>query len=127
MAKKILIIDDDVDFVEMNKAVLTKEGFEVKEAYNGTEGLELVKSEKPDLVILDVMMSRADEGFEVAREIRKDPKTRNLPIIMLTSVNQQPDYNWKFGPDEEWNPVDEFLEKPVSHDKLLQKVNDLLA
>jgi len=86
-----------------------------------------VKSEKPDLVILDVMMSRADEGFEVAREIRKDPKTRNLPIIMLTSVNQQPDYNWKFGPDEEWNPVDEFLEKPVSHDKLLQKVNDLLA
>ncbi|GAB4333005.1 MAG: hypothetical protein Kow0037_11070 [Calditrichia bacterium] len=127
MSKKIVLIDDDVDFVEINKNLLEKEGYTVEVAYDGSEGLEKVKAVKPDLVILDVMMTVADEGFNVAREIKEDENLRNVPILMLSSINKQPNYNWQFGPDDRWNPVDLFLDKPVKPADLLEKVKKLTA
>jgi len=126
MSKKILLIDDDVDIIEMNTALLSHAGYMVVSAYSGTEGLEKMIAEKPDLVILDVMMSSVGEGFEVAREVRKNPAIAGTPILMLTGVNQEHPFNLRVGADADWNPVDCFLEKPVQKDDLLAKVASML-
>lgn len=117
---KILLIDDDVDFVEVNKALLESSNHEVICAHNGEEGKKLAHSQKPDVVILDVMMATRTEGFHVARDLRSDAATAGIPIIMLTAINQE--VPWKFGPDDVWLPVDEFIEKPVRPDVLLAAV-----
>ncbi len=126
MSKKILLIDDDIDIVELNRALLTRAGYTVCTAYSGAEGLEMVLVEKPDLIILDVMMASVGEGFEVARQIRKNEAIRHTPILMLTGVNREHPFNLRIGPDSEWNPVDSFIEKPVQKEVLLQKVSTLL-
>ncbi len=124
--KKILLIDDDVDLVEMNRAYLEQQGFAVVCAYNGNDGLASARSETPDLIVLDVMMTDVGEGFEVARELRKDENTRSIPILMLSSVNQEHGFNLTIGADEAWNPVDCFIDKPFSPKELLGKIDELL-
>ncbi|MBD3377161.1 response regulator [candidate division KSB1 bacterium] len=126
MIKKILLIDDDVDLVAVNKAHLLKEKFNVIIAYDGKEGLEKAVAEQPDLVVLDVMMNSVGEGFEVAREMKNNPKLARIPILMISSVNQEHGFKLRIGPDENWNPVDDFLEKPVEFTMLIKKVNELL-
>ncbi|MCX7703317.1 MAG: response regulator [Planctomycetota bacterium] len=118
--KKVLIVDDDADFVEMNKIVLEKAGYEVIAAYSGKEGLEKAHSEKPNIIILDVMMETGSVGFDVCRKLRNSEQTKNIPQIMVTSVNETVPY--KFSPDETWLPTDCFLEKPVAPDRLLEEV-----
>ena len=125
MSKKIVLIDDDVDFVEINKTILEKEGYEVSTAYDGKAGIAKIREVNPDLVILDVMMDSADEGFNVAKEIKEDDAFKNLPILMLSSINKLDTGNWQLGPDERWNPVDLFLDKPVTPEKLMEKVRKL--
>jgi len=126
MSQKILLVDDDVDLVEMNRAFLVNNGYDVLVAYNGTSGFEKARQEKPDLVVLDVMMTEVGEGFEVARELKHDERTKNIPIIMLTSVNQEHGFNLTIGPDETWNPVDEFIEKPFGPKELMSKIKEMI-
>lgn len=126
MSKKILLIDDDIDIIELNRALLTRAGYEVSFAFGGEEGLQKALEEHPDLVILDVMMSSVGEGFEVARQIRAHEPIKHTPILMLTGVNREHPFNLRIGPDEEWNPVDSFIEKPVQRELLLEKVRTLL-
>lgn len=126
MQNRILLIDDDVDFVEMNKTFLETKGYAVDVAYNGTEGVKHVKESAPDLIVLDVMMEQVGEGFEVARTLKQDPQTKNIPIIMLTSVNQEHGFNLTVGADEQWNPVDCFLEKPISPQDLYKQIYKFL-
>ena len=124
--KKLLLIDDDVDFVEMNRTVLEHGGYRVSAAYNGREGLEVARTELPDLIVLDVMMEDSTEGFDVSRELRSDPMLSHVPILMLTSVNRR-FRPLRFGPDENWLPVDRFLDKPVRPQLLLAEIERLLA
>lgn len=124
-AKKILLVDDDEYFVESTKAILESKGYEVEVAGDGEEGLSKVEQCPPDLVILDVMMTTLSEGFEVSRRLRSDEKTREIPILMLTSVSKR--FNMPFAPDEDWLPVDTFLEKPVEPEVLLQEVQRILG
>ena len=126
MSKKILLVDDDVDFVEMNKSFLENKGYQVVYAYNGKDALKILDQEKPDLLVLDVMMTEVGEGFEVAREVRKREAFRNTPIIMLSAVNELHGFNLTIGPDERWNPVNEFIDKPIEHQQLLAKIESLL-
>ncbi len=120
--KTVLVVDDDADFVEMNKAVLEENGYEVITAYNGQECLEKTRTEKPDLIILDVMMATNNEGFDVSREIHHYCEaTKDIPIIMVTSINQK--YPFHFEPDEVWLPVESFVEKPVQPEQLLREVS----
>ena len=123
--KKVLLVDDDADFVAVNKAVLEDNGYDVITAYNGQQCLDSVRAEQPDLVILDVMMTTEDEGFEVARQIQFCEAAKIVPIIMVTSVDQK--YPFSFGPDKEWLPVERFIEKPIRPDCLLQEVNKRLG
>lgn len=127
MAKKVLIIDDDIDLVETNRAFLTRNGFQVSYAYNGIEGLQKALQERPDIIILDVMMDEVGEGFEVAREIRRQEEIQNVKILMLTGVNKEHDFNLQIGPDDVWNPVDLFVEKPFGHQDLLKKIHELIG
>lgn len=117
MSKKILIIDDDIDLVEVLRMTLEGSGYQVLDAQNGTRGYALIEREKPDAVILDVMMSTWDEGFEVLQKIRSNPSIAKIPVIMLTAVSQQ--MGISYAKDPEVLPVDEFIEKPIMPGKLL--------
>lgn len=86
---KILIIDDDPDITEAMRLVLENEGYNVENARDGTEGLEQIKSSRPDLIILDVMMNTLNEGFVLSRELKKKPEYKNIPILMITSIGQK--------------------------------------
>ena len=85
MEKRIILVDDDQDFCEILKSRLEKEGFTVEVAYDGEQGLEKVKSNPPDLLILDVMMPKKS-GLEVCKELKADSAYNEIPIIMLTAV-----------------------------------------
>jgi CheY-like chemotaxis protein len=122
--KKVLLVDDDADFVEMNKAVLEKNGYEVIAAYNGAECLEKTRSARPDLIVLDVMMATKSEGFNVSRDLRNSEHTKRIPILMVTSINETVPY--KFERDDTWLPVDSFVEKPIEPKQLLEKVSSML-
>ncbi len=127
MKKKILLIDDDVDLIEMNRALLSVMGYEVDFAYNGEEGLAKIRSWHPDLVILDVMMNSPGEGFEVARRIKTDQALAAIPVVMLSAVNNESGLSLRVGPDRQWNPVDAFIDKPVRKEQLLKTIRNLLS
>jgi CheY-like chemotaxis protein len=128
--EKILVIDDDPDLVELIRLTLETKGYQVFSAASTTEGLEKVKEINPDLIILDVMMKHVTEGFQVAWELRNpDPKSEyapysEIPIMILTAIHSRTPL--RFAPDEEYLPVDDFVEKPLKASDLLQKVEKLL-
>ena len=113
MARKILVVDDERHIVRLVEINLQRAGFDVVTAYDGVEALEKVKSEKPDMLVLDVMMPRKD-GFEVLRDLQADPATANIPVIMLTAKAQDADIfrGWQSG-------VSSYLTKPFNPRELL--------
>ncbi|MEK7376396.1 MAG: response regulator [Candidatus Margulisiibacteriota bacterium] len=120
MAKKILIIDDEKDVVEILKAILEHEGYETIEANDGREGIVRTKVELPDLVITDINMPGMD-GFKVTAEIRKMPQTFAIPIIMLTSRNSEADHFKGLSLN-----VYAYLDKPCDLDELREVVKKAL-
>lgn len=86
-SKKILIVDDDIDVITIIETILKKEGFTVISATNKEEGMQKIKAEKPDLAILDVMMTTHYEGFELAKELTDDPELKKMPVLMQTSID----------------------------------------
>jgi DNA-binding response OmpR family regulator len=123
MVSKILIVDDDLDVLETARVVLEREGYEVVLASHREEGMKMAADEAPDLVILDVMMEGIDDGFLMARELRRRGDT--VPILMLTSIGAST--GMKFDKDPVLAPVDEFAEKPLYPAALREKVAKLLA
>ena len=119
---KILVVDDDPDILEACKLVLEKEGYAVSTAANRPEGMKMVTSGTPDLIILDVMMEEPDDGFVMAQDLRRQGV--KLPIMMLTSVGAAT--GMSFGRDDEMVPVDEFQSKPIDPTVLIAKVANLL-
>ena len=120
--KTILIIDDDIDLVEIIRVTLENENLNVIDAQNGERGVAMARDRSPDLILLDVMMSKVDEGFQVAYELRGDPATKDIPILMLTAVVDQTGFDFNPDKDSDFLPVDEFLEKPVSPRRLVDMV-----
>jgi DNA-binding response OmpR family regulator len=120
---KILIVDDDPDVLEMGRVVLEREGHKVLLATTRAEGMRMAAEDAPDLIILDVMMEVIDDGFVMARELRKQGNT--VPIMMLTSIGAAT--GMKFPKDDVVMPVDEFEEKPLYPAELREKVARLLA
>jgi len=124
--RKILIADDDPDIVEAMKTVLEAQGFAVQSAPNGQEALRKLRAEKPDLLILDVMMTTETEGFHVAYEIRGDDKLRGLPVLMLTAIEDKTGFKFSPENDEDYLPVEEFVTKPIEPEELVQRVKALI-
>jgi len=124
---KILIVDDDPDFRESCRLILEAAGFEVAEAGDPEQGVEKVETDKPDLLILDVLMPREYEGFDVVRRLRADSKLRDLPILMLSAVHDAKDTPYRFRPDPTYLPIEAFLDKPVAPKVLVRKVREMLS
>ncbi|MDA8216417.1 MAG: response regulator [Dehalococcoidales bacterium] len=125
-AAKVLLIDDDEDFVRINRAYLEQAGFHVLDAFSGEEGLAVAKDEHPDLVILDYMMAWQTEGSLVALAMREDAQLHNTPIILLTSVRSQHPW-WGIEKSDKYLPVDVILDKPVRPDRLISAIKTLLS
>ena len=126
MAKKILLVDDDPDFVEAVSLVLKPKKFDVVTAYNGIEGLKKAMSEKPDLIVLDVMMPEKD-GYAVCRELKSDPKMSHIPVLLLTAVASHVPttrYTQEMGLETE---ADDYLDKPVEPEVLVKRIEALLS
>jgi CheY-like chemotaxis protein len=128
----VLLVDDDVDFVFANRTALEAAGYQVLTAHNGGDGMKLAREHHIDVAILDVMMDTPEEGFVLARSLRKDEKTKNIPLVMLTSVNEvnrKAGYPYKFTDqdrDEMWLPIDKFLDKPVKPQQLAEAIRPFI-
>jgi DNA-binding response OmpR family regulator len=127
---KIYIIDDDRNIVESMSIVLKKNGYEVASQYTEENVVNNLLNSKPDIVILDVMFPQnVSAGFDIAREIKNDKRVSHIPIIMLSAINEKGVYSGTFSNtdrDDSWLPVDEFVEKPIKPDQLLEKVKSIL-
>jgi CheY-like chemotaxis protein len=122
---KILIVDDDTDFVFFTKTILEQSGYEVTSAGTGNQGMATLAREKPQLVILDVIMSSVLDGLTMSRRMAEDPSFRNIPIIMVTSIANT-DYSTLFPTDEAVN-IDAFMTKPIKPSDLTEKVEEILS
>jgi CheY-like chemotaxis protein len=122
---KILVVDDDPDFVETTRIVLERAGYAVVSAASGDECLQVVRKEHPDLIILDVIMSSILDGLNVSQQLQEDPAHKDVPIVMVTSIANT-DYAELF-PTDEYVHIHAFMTKPVQPDQLLGQVSRLLA
>lgn len=125
--KTILVVDDDPDIVETSKTILEKAGYKVDTAENGTQALEKAKASRADLVLLDIMMDKETEGFHVAYNLKGDDKTKAMKILVLTNVAKKSGFKFSPETDEDYLPVDGFMEKPIEPKKLLSTVKELLG
>ncbi|MBE3142285.1 MAG: response regulator [Planctomycetes bacterium] len=125
--KRLIIIDDDPDYVAGIKSVLETANYSVDVAYNPKEGFKALQTNRYDLLLLDIMMGRGAEGVALARKIRKDPKLRELPVLIITGLREQIAFLF---PGQSVHPHfvenDELIEKPVEPKLLLEKVSSLL-
>ncbi len=148
MAKKVLVVDDDVSTVKFLTTALEENGYESLQAYNGREGLELIQAENPDLVLLDVMMPKRT-GFTLIKYLRKDEKYKDLPVIMLTGVAEVLEDLDSESEDTQARPYDSlrealrntikqmrdegllkpdmFIDKPIDPELLIVKVKELIG
>ena len=126
MAKKILIIDDDPDLVEATSMILKSRHYDVVAAYGGVEGLEKVKAEKPDLIVLDVMMPDKD-GYTLCKELKADPALNAIPVLLLTAVVSHiatTRFSHQMGMETE---ADDYMDKPVDPAELVKRIEALLS
>lgn len=124
-AKKLLIVDDDLDFCEATKLLLESKVYEVSLAYDGKEGLKKIRSEQPDLVILDVMMPEMN-GYDICVVMKADPELSRIPVILLTAVDQKmfkTAYTKEMGLMTE---ADDYIAKPVEPEELVERIEALL-
>ena len=124
---KILIIDDDPDFNYVMQTVLEAHGFEVETATTPEKGIDKVLNSDPDLVVLDIMMPTGYEGFDIACEIREKHLLTELPIVVLTNVHGVRKVPYRFAPDEDYLPVDVFLDKPIKPEHLVDTIRGMLG
>lgn len=130
---KILIVDDDPDFVKTTKMILLADGYEVQVASDGKQGLEKIKEIQPNLVMLDVMMESIFEGFSLLGTLRTAPEYedyRSIPILMVSSVRSDTGSRFSFSDEEDMGDIpepDDYMDKPLKPKQLLEKVATLIA
>jgi CheY-like chemotaxis protein len=125
--KKLLIIDDDPDFVDGIRSILEGAGYDVEAQYNPKDGFNALETKKYDLLLLDIMMGRGAEGVMVARKMGQDPKLRELPVLIITGIREQIAYLFPGQPvHPHFVDIDELVEKPVEPGLLLDRVSALL-
>ena len=123
---KVLIVDDDRDFHMVLRATLERAGYVAVSAYSGPEGLDLARREKPDVILLDIVMNSTTDGFEFCREARRDPRIKHTPILGISAIEEKMALNCP--PDRQGDlfPVDGYLVKPVTAEQLLAAIRRLV-
>jgi CheY-like chemotaxis protein len=126
---KILIVDDDLDFVEISKLSLERQGYKIQSAPNAKEGWKMVEKEKPDLIIMDLMMEHLDAGMVLSQKIKNHPQYSSISILTLTSITRDTGLDFTPRPGEDLKKLngDDFSMKPIKAKVLLEKVEKLLA
>ncbi len=124
---RIVLVDDNTDFLFTMGTFLERNGFAVKTAEGGKEGLELIGKEKPDIVLLDIMMESLFTGFEVCKQIRSQPELANTPIIGVSGISADLGVKPRQYADDEYFSPDIFMEKPVDRDELLKNIDLLIT
>ena len=122
---RVLIIDDDPIYTKSTQAILESHGYEIDTAQGGDEGLAKMRDQRPDLVLLDVMMDWILDGVSVSRAMMEEPELRQIPIIMVTSIRDS-EYRGTF-PQDQYLHIDSWLDKPCSPDKLVSEIKAVLA
>ena len=120
---KVLVVDDDPDFVEISRMVLESKGHMVSTAANGDQALGRLRAHKPDIILLDIMMATVLDGLNVSRVIREDPDLKDIPLVMITSIANTP--HAELFPTDESLSVDGWISKPVNPAELLKTVERL--
>lgn len=123
--KRILVVDDEPDFCSIVQGNLEKEGFEVEVAYDGVQGLEKVKANPPDAIVLDVMMPEMN-GYEVCKQLKEDQAYSGIPIIMLTAVASHVSSTRYSHYDGMSMEADDYLPKPASAEEITESLKSLL-
>lgn len=121
--KTVLLVDDDVDMIEQIRMAVARE-YAADVAYSGEEALIKVTAKRYDCVVMDVMMQSLSDGLDAAKKIKENPDTREIPVIMLTSVNKHYDYRSQI--DESYFPNDKWLDKPVDATTLIAEIRKLV-
>ena len=124
--RKILVVDDDPSFVTAMKPVLDSRGYQVDAAYNKKEATEKIEKFKPDLILLDIMMERLTDGFNLCYKLKHDPELREIPVIAVSAINKEVGFRFSPSKDGEYFQADDFVEKPVKPENLLERVEKLL-
>ncbi len=124
--KRILLVDDDIDLLEQNKLLLENRGFEVLTAETGKEGFETFKNVVPDAAIVDLIMEEPDAGFVLCHRIKNTDHGKKIPVFILTSATYETGFKFSASTDEEkeWIKSDGVLNKPVSIDELISKLDN---
>ncbi|MBL7123579.1 MAG: response regulator [Actinobacteria bacterium] len=123
---KILIIDDNPNFVEATKAILENKSYKVVAANNKNEGMEKINSERPDLILLDIMMEKLDDGFNICYKLKHDPELKKIPVLAISAITEETGFKFSSETDGEYFEADDYVEKPVKADDLLERVEKLL-
>ena len=127
MGNRVLIIDDNPDFVRINTTALEAAGYEVEAAYNAEEGFTKAEFGQPDAIVLDLMMERHDSGFKLAKKLKTHPVLRDIPILMLTAVGEATGFRFSMEKDGYWMKTDDFADKPLPPDQLVERIEKLIA
>jgi CheY-like chemotaxis protein len=127
--KHIMVVDDDVQLVDTVKTLLESVGYQVSFAYQAEKGMNLARESKPDLILLDIMFAGppGPDGVELSRQLRQDPMLGDVPVIILSGVKRVLDLPVKLAPDEDYMPVQAFLEKPFKPNELLAAIEKILG
>jgi CheY-like chemotaxis protein len=123
---KIVMIDDNPDFLFTMETFLKKNDFEVLTAEDGQKGLELIRKERPDVVLLDIMMETLFSGFEVCKALRSDDDLAYIPIIGISAMGEELDINYSQWPDYDYFRPDAFLDKPIDKQRLLRMIPEVI-
>jgi len=119
---KIIVVDDNHDLLFTMETFLTRNGFEVLTADDGQKGLDLIKEIHPDLILLDIMMETTYSGLDVCKGVRSDPNLKDIPIIGISGIGDEMGIQIDKWGDDDYFSVDEFFEKPVDREKLLERI-----
>jgi CheY-like chemotaxis protein len=123
---KIVMIDDNPDFLFTMETFLKKNDFKVHMAEDGQKGLELIRKERPDVILLDIMMETLFSGFEVCKAVRSDDDLKYIPIIGISAMGEELDINYSQWPDYEYFRPEAFLDKPIDKQRLLQLIPEVI-
>jgi CheY-like chemotaxis protein len=123
--KRILVVDDDSDYQMICEMILKGAGYQVAQAFDGRQAIAALERDRPDLILLDVMMSSVLEGVEVCKRIKSDPKLKGVPIIMISSITTS-EYASAF-PDDERIPIDAWMTKPIQPEALVKTVQRFIG
>ena len=122
----ILVVDDDPNFVVVMKPVLESKGYKVDAAYNRQEAMEKLESFKPDLILLDIMMEKLTDGFDICYKLKHDPEMKNIPVLAVSAITEKTGFKFSPATDGEYFEADDYMTKPIKPSDLLELVEKLL-